>query len=91
MLKKLLGLRKPKWQTVQSGNVPKWVQKQIDRIYRSGTAGDPGEIVVYQLRGRRFRYKLEFPVGVGENGYRAYGNVRVYSKPRMWYWKKLHS
>ena len=91
MLKKLFGLRKPKWEVVR-GRTPRWVQKQLNSIYRSEPAGDPGEVVVYQVRGKRFRYKIEIPVTtLYGQGHRLWGDATVYRKPRMRHWKKMNS
>ena len=94
MLKKLFGPSKPKWEVVQSNMVPGWVQKQIDRIYGTSPEADLGQLLIYRIKGKRFRYKMEFEVRAGSGWYsnqRVWGNVRVYRKPRMWYWKKLNN
>ncbi len=80
----------PQWEVIGRKNygevsfnkVPAWVQKQITHIYKHGPGSSLGELT-YQLKGKRYRYKLEF-AGQG-------GPILVVSrKPRTWYWKKLN-
>ena len=61
--------------------VPIWVQKEIQKIQILSSIIPS----VYRLKGRRYRYKVNF--------YRQQGHwtTVVYRKMRMRYWKKLHS
>ena len=59
--------------------VPLWVQKEIQKILNSSSIAS-----VYRLKGRRYRYKVNFE-------YLGHGNwtIDVHRKMRMRYWKKL--
>ena len=90
MLKKLFGPSKPKWERIRADRLPRWVGRQMNatRKASSGIGADIGEILVYRLKGKRFRYRLEYPVISNGYGGRALGNVVAYRKMRMRYWKK---
>ena len=66
--------------TVNFSKVPAWVQKNISYIYQHGPGSSLGELTYY-LKGKRYRYKLEF---AGQGG----PTLNVYRKPRTWWWKK---
>ena len=92
MLKKLFGPSKPKWERIHSDNLPRWVNKQMNNTWKtSGIGAEIGEVLVYRLKGKRFRYKLEYPVINNGYGGRDLGSVVAYRKPRTWYWKKMNS
>ena len=78
----------PSYRIIDQSNTPKWIRAQINSIYKRPVQGNAGEIVVYQFKGKRYRYRLEF--SVLKNWWkRDWGPVVVYRRPRTWFWKKL--
>ena len=68
--------------TTEFDRVPDWIQRKIAYIYKNGPGSSLGG-QTYRIKGKRYRYKLEF-AGQG-------GPILVVSrKPRTWYWKKLN-
>ena len=62
--------------------VPDWIQRKIAYIRKNGPGSSLGG-QTYRIKGKRYRYKLQF-AGQG-------GVILVVSrKPRTWYWKKLN-
>ena len=82
-------LAKPRWQLIATyttsgmaahgslDNVPKWVLGYLKK--------HPSNVC--RLRGKRFRYK-----GYCHYSGQSHGDIaiKVWKKPRMWYWKKLN-
>lgn len=61
--------------------IPKWVRKQIKHLYEKNN----GYSRTYLLKGKRYRYRLEFKTYSHANH-----ELYVYKIPRRWYWKKLN-
>lgn len=68
--------------TTEFDNVPDWIQRKIAYIRKNGPGSSLGG-QTYRIKGKRYRYKLQF----GGQG----GVILVVSrKPRTWYWKELN-
>ena len=79
----------PGYKIIDHSNTPKWIRARINSIYKKPVKGKVGEIVVYRLKGKRYRYRLEF--SVTKSWWKHdWGSVEVYRKPRTWFWKKLN-
>ena len=66
--------------TSNFSKVPTWVRKQVSYIYQNGPGSSLGGLT-YHLKGKRYRYKLDFS---GQGG----PILNIYRKPRTWWWKK---
>ena len=80
----------PGYKVIDRTDTPKWIRARINSIYKRPVPEDGVGIAIYQFKGKRYRYRLEFSV-VNRWWKRSWGPVAVYRKPRTWYWKKLNS
>ena len=79
----------PSYRPIARHRLPGWVKSQIKSIRKRPVQGDAGDVVVHSLKGKRYRYKLEFPV-VKNWWKRDLGPVTAYRKPRTWFWKRMN-
>ena len=79
----------PSYGPIARHRLPGWVKSQIESIRKRPVQGDAGDVVVHSLKGKRYRYKLEFPV-VKNWWKRDLGPVTAYRKPRTWFWKRMN-